>query len=123
MLNEQAEYTNCGTKRSHLLASGIPQATQRQELHAGKGLRVAATDGAKQQLVALQQEEVATLEAPEESAATIDIARISKDEMGVRPLPVIGEYGQVTPLVQYCERLRLPYHCARCSFQDSAKLL
>lgn len=68
-------------------------------MHAGKGLSIAATDGAKQRLVVLQQEQVAALEVPEESAATIEIARISKDEMGVRPLPVIGEYGQVTPLV------------------------
>eukprot|EP00892_Ulva_mutabilis_P010198 jgi/Ulvmu1/7550/UM037_0094.1 len=63
-----------------------------------KGLSVAETPGAKQELVVLQQEQVAALEAPEEFAATIDIARISKDEMGVRPLPVIGEYGQVSPL-------------------------
>ena len=73
----------------------------RSSLHAGKGLKIAVTDGAKQRLLALQQEQVAALEVSEESAASIEIARISKDEMGVRPLPVIGEYGKVTPLVSH----------------------
>lgn len=76
---------------------GVP--ALHRALHADKGLSMAVTDSAKQRLVALQQEQVAALEEPEESAATIDIARISKDEMGVRPLPIIGEYGTVSPLV------------------------
>jgi len=65
---------------------GVP--ALHRALHADKGLSMAVTDSAKQRLVALQQEQVAALEEPEESAATIDIARISKDEMGVRPTSV-----------------------------------
>jgi hypothetical protein len=61
---------------------------------------VAVTDAAVKRLQGLQEETQSSLAAAEGPVAYLEVARLQKDEMVARPLPVVGRYGSVTPLVR-----------------------
>lgn len=65
---------------------------------AEKGLQVAATDAARARLEALQDEEIVTLK-DRQRVTTIEVARLSKKELGSRVVPLLGRYSQVTAKV------------------------
>jgi hypothetical protein len=67
-------------------------------LCAEKGLRVAATDTARARLEALREEEIPTVQ-DRRLVTTIEVARLSKHELGSRVVPLLGRYSEVAATV------------------------
>ncbi|GLC33519.1 hypothetical protein PLESTM_000080200 [Pleodorina starrii] len=61
------------------------------------GLQVALTEGARQRLEELLEEKPDASESSSSVAASLVLLRLSPDELGVRPVCVAGELGQVQP--------------------------
>lgn len=67
---------------------------------ADKGVKVAVTDGARDRLESLRLELEQEAQKKEAVVASIEVARLNRDELGSRLVPLAGPYLQTTSEVQ-----------------------
>jgi hypothetical protein len=58
------------------------------------------TDSARARLEEVLEEQEEAVVAVERPRASMEIARLTKDDIGSRPMALLGAYGVVTPLVR-----------------------
>ena len=61
-------------------------------LHAEQGIKYAVTDGARQRLVGLMEDQESTAPQNEGKAAAIEVSRLTKEDLGSRLVPLAGAY-------------------------------
>ena len=61
-------------------------------VRAEQGIKVAVTDGGRQRLVQLVEDQESTAPQDERKASTIEVGRLTKEELGSRLVPLAGAY-------------------------------